>query len=443
MGEGADERLAPDIDALARERLRVLRSADPTARLSAAQADVALQLGFDNWRSLQREMHDRRAPRLATFFTACTRGDVASLGDLLSRDPSLARARDASGTTGLHLAIVHPQAVRLLLTRGADPNARDSGDNASALHFAAAHGYLDTVRALIDAGGDVHGIGDVHLGGVIGWAAGDGTSPHRDIVDLLIAHGARHHIFSAIALDDGALVERVVEDNPAALTRRRSIFEKGQTSLHFALASPAGHAPKRPQYEIADLLIALGADVDAEDHLGRTPLAVALLSGDAEAVRRLRAAGAAEPAERPPGAADEPDEALRYAIGRPITPTLCVTDVGATVAWYRALGFTLDSRHPDNGPITWAALSWGKASLTIQPRVRRPHDQVALWLHIEAIDTLYQALRARQLTAAGASAAPAGADAVHFLQDLYEPFYGGRQFSIRDLNGCELVFTTL
>jgi ankyrin repeat protein len=54
-------------------------------------------------------------------------------------------------------------------TRGADLNARDTGDNAYPLHFAAANGHLDVVRALLDAGGDVHGVGDVHEADVIGW----------------------------------------------------------------------------------------------------------------------------------------------------------------------------------------------------------------------------------------------------------------------------------
>ena len=32
--------------------------------------------------------------------------------------------------------------------------------------------------------------------------------------------------------------------------------------------------------------------------------------------------------------------------------------------------------------------------------------------------------------------------AIQFLEDLYEPFYGGRQFSVRAPNGVELVFTS-
>ena len=44
-----------------------------------------------------------------------------------------------------------------------------------------------------------------------------------------------------------------------------------------------------------DLLIELGADVDAKDMNGQTSLSVAMLSGDREAMARLHAAGAAPP----------------------------------------------------------------------------------------------------------------------------------------------------
>ena len=62
------------------------------------------------------------------------------------------------------------EAVRLLLEHGADPNAREAGDNTYPLHWAAALGHLDVVRLLLDSGGDVHGVGDVHELDVIGWA---------------------------------------------------------------------------------------------------------------------------------------------------------------------------------------------------------------------------------------------------------------------------------
>src|SRR5438093_1241343 len=82
--------------------------------------------------------------------------------------------------------------------------------------------------AQLEAGGDVHGTGDAHEGGVIGWATNE--NPHRaEVIALLVERGARHHIFSAINLGDLNLIEKVVEDDPAALDRRMSRFERGQT----------------------------------------------------------------------------------------------------------------------------------------------------------------------------------------------------------------------
>ena len=94
------------------------------------------------------------------FFDACAAGDVATLRDLLARDPELVRQTDPrgrhSGWTGLHTAAqgAHADVVRLLLQHGADPNAREAGDNTSPLFWAAAAGEPETVRALLDAGAD-------------------------------------------------------------------------------------------------------------------------------------------------------------------------------------------------------------------------------------------------------------------------------------------------
>ena len=363
------------------------------------------------------------------FFAACRAGDVATLRVLLEQEPTLARERDGEGSTGLHAAVAHVDAVRLLLERGADPNARDRGDNASALHFAAAGGYLETVRVLLDAGGDVHGFGDVHNGDVIGWAVGDGRN--RDVVALLIERGARHHIFSAIALDDRQLVRTLVKDNPDALSRRRSRFEQGQTALHFALASPDGLARKAPQYDMADLLIELGADLEAVDDKGRTALEVAMLHGDKEAMRRLKAAGAREPKPINLSNIDGGPATVRDSI-RKLVPMLCVPDMAATVAWYTSLGFTLRERHPDEGEMDWACLSFGTSEIMLVPGHGRP----SLWFYTDRIDDLYQVFKARQLKALAGEDAPE----VRFDENLYEPFYGGRQFGVRDLNGVELKF---
>src|SRR5690349_13193365 len=201
--------------------------------------------------------------RVSDFFAACERGDVARARELIASDPSLVRAADPGqphgGWTALHTAARRGQLeiVRLLLEQGADPNAREAGDNTYPLHWAAAAGYAGVVRALLDAGGDVNGFGDVHELDVIGWATyfhsetGESSSPN--VAPLLLEHGARHHIFSALSVGDPALVRAVVADQPGALNRRMSRFEHRLTPLHFAMS--------RKRYDLLDLLIELGADL--------------------------------------------------------------------------------------------------------------------------------------------------------------------------------------
>ena len=77
-----------------------------------------------------------------------------------------------TGWTPLHGAAQHGalDRVRQLIAEGADPHARESGDNTTPLHWAAARGDVAIVRELLEAGADVHGAGDLHELDVIGWA---------------------------------------------------------------------------------------------------------------------------------------------------------------------------------------------------------------------------------------------------------------------------------
>ena len=72
-------------------------------------------------------------------------------------------------------------------------------------------------------------------------------------------------------------------------------FENRQTAVHaaFAAADGLGYLAGTPDHEMLALLIELGADVNATDDKGRTPLDVAMLRGDHVAMRMLVAAGAA------------------------------------------------------------------------------------------------------------------------------------------------------
>ena len=430
---------------LAKERLRELRGTAPDARLSDAQLAVARDHGFPSWRALKAEVDRRRSPTLEQFFAACAGGDASALRDLLRRDPGLARERN-HGATGLHLAVRHADAVRLLLEHGADPNARDVGDNALPLHFAAGGGPLESVRALLDAGSDVHGFGDLHRLEIIGWATVF-AEPRRDVVDLLVERGARHHVFSAIALGDHGLLRRVVEDDPDAIARRLSRFEQEQTALHYVIAPPDGLVGgvfrTGNHYRTLDLLIDLGADLEAEDAKGRTPLAIAMLRGDQEAMRRLHAAGAKEPKPLEATRRETP-AALAASIGK-LTPMLGVPDMEATVAWYRSIGFELAGSHGEEGRMDWASLTFGDAEIMFVPSGEAWRESTAglsLWFRTERLDELYSLFKDWQLERSRAALAGETTDApeVRFIVDLYTAFYGQRELGIRDPNGVELYF---
>lgn len=151
-------------------------------------------------------------------------------------------------------------AVDLLLKRGLNVNYRERGDYTYALHWVAAQGNLAMVRKLVDAGGDVIGDGDDHDSGVIGWAScwdGCDDDAHRAVVEFLISRGARHHIFSAVAMNLADEVRRIVAADPAALNHRQSRNESHQTPLHFAVRM------NRPA--MVQLLLDLGADPLAVD----------------------------------------------------------------------------------------------------------------------------------------------------------------------------------
>lgn len=432
----------------ARERLQVLRQTDPRARLATALLAVAEDYGFTSWRALKAEVDQRQTTLTATFIDACTRGDVNDLRRLLADDPALAqstkRPAPYEGWTALHEAAksTHVEAVRVLLEHGADPNAREAGDNTTPLHWAAATGRRDIVEALLDAGGDVHGYGDVHDLDVIGWGTlyhGPDEDAHRlsesrlAAVSLLLERGANHHIFSAICVGDLELIQLLVEQNPETLERRMSRFEHGQTALHFAIA--------RKRYDILNLLIELGADLEAEDRHGRTAMAVAMLHGDREGMTRLHAAGAEEQRVAAPA-----DVAARMQeLGRTIkkgVPMIKVPDVARSLDWYVALGFEELARYEDDGVVNFGLVSFGGAELMLNMHgTSGPHD-ASLWFYTDKVDAIYALLKSRQLDAATAElgGGEAGHEGVAFEQDIEDMFYGARQFCVRDPDGYELYF---
>ena len=190
-----------------------------------------------------------------------------------------------------------------------------------------------------------------------------------------------------------------------------------------------------------ELLIELGADVEAKDDKGRTPLAIAMLRGDREAMRLLKAAGANEPQPLPGPHFLQELAAVASSVKKSAPMFSCPRHArhGPLV---RIIGFTVEDRYEDGSELMFARLSFGNGEFTLSPGAAAGPSDVSLWFFTDRVQHLYQLLKDRQLRVAHAALTSGSSHEpdVRFDEDLYEPFYGGRQFSIRDNNNLALIF---
>lgn len=127
------------------------------------------------------------------FFNAAWDGNVPRLREVLDGHPHLITTYNGDGWTALQIAAYagQPEAVRLLLDRGADISARSSNEMANtALHGAVA-GWQAGRRAavaaiLLERGADLEAL-DRKRNTALHAAAHEGAT---DVIELLLHHGA-------------------------------------------------------------------------------------------------------------------------------------------------------------------------------------------------------------------------------------------------------------
>ncbi|HEY0868400.1 MAG TPA: ankyrin repeat domain-containing protein [Fimbriimonas sp.] len=157
-------------------RTLVAHGADPNARsqwwaggfgplelAAASNRSVLVELGaeYDVW-------------------SAAAHGNLEELRKILDEDPSRVNAPGGDGMRPLHFAST-PEAAELLISRGADLEARDTDHEGTPAQHQAAR---------------------------------------PEVLRVLLKHGAKPDIFTAVALDDADLARKVLEDDPGSASYR-------------------------------------------------------------------------------------------------------------------------------------------------------------------------------------------------------------------------------
>ena len=171
-----------------RDAVAAMLDRDP-ALLAATQNNVSAVMWamYNGKRDIARLFVDRGAE--LSFHEACTVGDLDRLRALLARDATLLDRKSADGYPPVGLAIFfgHPAVAKFLIERGADVNApAENAQRVAPVHAAAAACDRETMRMLLERGADPNARQQLDFTPLHGAASrGD-----IEMAKLLLAHGA-------------------------------------------------------------------------------------------------------------------------------------------------------------------------------------------------------------------------------------------------------------
>jgi len=262
----------------------------------------------------------------------------AEIAEMLIKHGADVNARSINGHTPLHYTVlmygplfrddIHIcgydeeamcRCINVLIKYGANVDAKDNSGR-TPLHYAAEYGYSDVAKLLIQLGANVNArdnAGNTPFRYVIGSLSGFYKPTHYDVAKLLLENGARAevnamgkfgrtplHLASASGCAD--LVKLLIRYD--AKVNVSDTF--GYTPLHYAAAAGYLHilaeiieeeqnifegfprACATEYTDIVEVLLIHGANVNAKNNKGVTPLHFAVSSGDVKIVKMLIKYGA-------------------------------------------------------------------------------------------------------------------------------------------------------
>ncbi|MEX1017641.1 MAG: ankyrin repeat domain-containing protein [Phycisphaeraceae bacterium] len=324
------------------------------------------------------------------LWEAVLANEVDRVRELLQADPSLAgrvaphklcrrEVGLVSDATPLHVASArgYGQVVKLLLVAGADVNARAQGT--TPLHEAAGCGHVEVAELLLFRQADVNAVDQAGCT-PLHRAAMAGDDP---MVNLLLDNDASIeaiddegntvlHCLAAHGCEAGLkrVLEAGAETDPCDKTKQRTPLHLVMVHADHSAASHIDPNQRRERAKMersARILIKHGADVNAVDAAGNTPLDLFnYLEGDNESdplVRLLRKHGgrwmryhhrhaeSTAPTAAAPSATDEPPHLDQASFAHDSHGSRMGSTSGASAISRRAMGFIGDPIPLDAGSV--------------------------------------------------------------------------------------------